>query len=100
MQQSPFVIVFIFAVEYKKQTIKNMQAEEYTFVTIDDTDSQFSDAVVIDMDNDDNLSGIVFMDEDAPDFITLSDDTVMLSDADMIDSYSSDISDIDISIMI
>ncbi|MDR3142174.1 MAG: hypothetical protein LBU37_10680 [Tannerellaceae bacterium] len=77
-----------------------MQAEEYTFVTIDDTDSQFSDAVVIDMDNDDNLSGIVFMDEDAPDFITLSDDTVMLSDADMIDSYSSDISDIDISIMI
>jgi hypothetical protein len=79
-----------------------MQEEEYTFVTIDDTDSLFSDAVVIDMDSDDSLSGIIVMDEsaDTPDFITLSDDTIMLSDADMIDSYTSDISDIDISIMI
>jgi hypothetical protein len=63
--------------------------EEYTFVTIDDTDSLLLDAVVIDMDND-----------DAADFITLSDDTIMLSDADMIDAYSSEISDMDISIMI
>ena len=79
-----------------------MQEEEYTFVTIDDTDSLFSDAVVIDMDRDDSLSEIIVMDEsmDTPDFITLSDDTVMLSDADMIDSYSSDISDIGISIMV
>jgi hypothetical protein len=79
-----------------------MQEEEYTFVTIDDTDSLMSDAVVIDMDNDDSLSGIIVADEsmDSPDFITLSGDTIMLSDADTIDSYSSDISDIDISIMI
>jgi hypothetical protein len=79
-----------------------MQEEEYTFVTIDDIDFLFSDAVVIDIDNDDSLSGITVADEsmDTPDFITLSDDTIMLSDADMIDSYSSDISDIDISIMI
>jgi hypothetical protein len=79
-----------------------MKEEEYTFVTIDDDDSMLSDAVVIDIDADDALAGIVVIDEsmDSPDFITLSDDTVMLSDADMIDTYSSDISDVDISIMI
>ncbi|MDR1201149.1 MAG: hypothetical protein LBL58_05890 [Tannerellaceae bacterium] len=79
-----------------------MQEEEYTFVTIDSDDSLFSDAVVIDMDNNDDLAGIVTIDEsmDNSDFITLADDTIMLSDADMIDAYSSDISDMDISIMI
>jgi hypothetical protein len=78
-----------------------MQEEDYTFVTIDDTDSFLSDAVVIDMDGDESLAGIVMIDEgmDYPDFITLSDDTIMLSDLDMIDSYSSDVSDLDISIM-
>jgi len=76
--------------------------EEYTFVTIDSDDSLFSDAVVIDMDNDNDLEGIVTIDEsiDNSDFITLADDTIMLSDADMIDTYASDISDMDISIMI
>ncbi|MDR0748090.1 MAG: hypothetical protein LBF62_00785 [Tannerellaceae bacterium] len=79
-----------------------MQEEEYTFVTIDSDDSLFPDAVVIDMDSNDDLEGIVTIDEsmDASDFITLADDTIMLSDADMIDTYSSDISDMDISIMI
>jgi hypothetical protein len=79
-----------------------MQEEEYTFVTIDSDDSLFPDAVVIDMDSNDDLAGIVTIDEsmDASDFITLADDTIMLSDADMIDAYSSDISDMDISIMI
>jgi hypothetical protein len=78
-----------------------MQAEEYTFVTIDDTDSLMSEAVIIDMDNDDGMSEFVVIDDvDTPDFITLSDDTIMLSDADMIDTYSSDISDLDISIII
>ncbi|MDR2118127.1 MAG: hypothetical protein LBP25_01125 [Tannerellaceae bacterium] len=79
-----------------------MQEEEYTFVTIDDTDFELSDAVVIDMDSDDGLTGAVVIDDgvDNSDFITLSDDTIMLSDADMNDSYSSDISDMDISIMI
>jgi hypothetical protein len=79
-----------------------MQEEEYTFVTIDDTNSVLSDAVVIDMDSDDGLLGAVVIDDsmDSSDFITLSDGTIMLSDADMIDSYSSDISDMDISIMI
>ena len=54
------------------------------------------------MDGSDDYMGAIVIDEnmDSSDFITLSDDTIMLSDADMIDSYSSDISDIDISIMI
>ncbi|MDR1403844.1 MAG: hypothetical protein LBJ60_09115 [Tannerellaceae bacterium] len=81
-----------------------MQEEEYTFVTIDSDDFMFPDAVVIDMDmdNGDELDGIVTIDESMnnSDFITLADDTIMLSDADMIDTYSSDISDMDISIMI
>jgi hypothetical protein len=79
-----------------------MQEEEYTFVTIDDTDTLLSEAVVIDMDSDDGLWGAVVIDEsiDNSDFITLADDTIMLSDADMIDSYTSDISDMDILIMI
>jgi hypothetical protein len=79
-----------------------MQAEEYTFVTIDDTDSLMTDAVVIDMDNDDGMLEFVIVDDgmDTPDFITLSNDTIMLSDTDMIETYSSDISDMDISVMI
>ncbi|MDR1918998.1 MAG: hypothetical protein LBQ65_05045 [Tannerellaceae bacterium] len=54
------------------------------------------------MDSDDGLWGAVVIDEsiDNSDFITLADDTIMLSDADMIDSYTSDISDMDILIMI
>ncbi|GHV49709.1 hypothetical protein FACS1894181_09280 [Bacteroidia bacterium] len=79
-----------------------MQEDEYTFVTIDDNDSFLSDAVVIDFDSDSDMMGVVVIDEgmDCSDFITLSDDTIMLSDADMIDSYSSDISDMDISIIL
>jgi hypothetical protein len=78
-----------------------MQAEEYTFVTIDDTNSLMSEAVVIDMDNDEGMFEFVVIDDmDTPDFITLSEGSVMLSDADMIDSYFSDISDPDISIII
>ena len=80
-----------------------MQEESYTFVTIDDNeDGLLQDAVIIDMDNNIDLDGIVVIDEnlDNPDFITISDDTIMLSDTDMIDSYSSDIDDLDISIMI
>ncbi|MDH6306343.1 hypothetical protein M2459_000330 [Parabacteroides sp. PF5-5] len=79
-----------------------MQKEEYTFVTIDSDDTLFPDAVVVDIDNDQDLQGIVMIDEsmEASDFITLSDDTIMLSDADMIDTFSSDMDDLDISIMI
>ncbi|MDR2496946.1 MAG: hypothetical protein LBD21_07445 [Tannerellaceae bacterium] len=79
-----------------------MQEEDYTFVTIDDdNDSYPSDAVIIDVDDDIMMEAVV-IDEgmDSADFITLSDDTVVIMDTDMIDSYSSDISDMDISIII
>ncbi len=78
-----------------------MQEEEYTFVTIDSEDNLFSDAVVVDMDTDNDLEGIVIIDEGADtDFISLSDETIMLSDSDMIDLSLGDIGDADISIMI
>jgi hypothetical protein len=79
-----------------------MQEEDYTFVTIDDdNDSYPSDAVIIDVDDDVMMDAVV-IDEgmEGADFITLSDDTVVIMDTDMIDSYSSDISDMDISIII
>lgn len=67
-----------------------MHEEEYTFVTIDSEQSDFSDAVIVDLDNDDMLMDAVVIDEgfDGSDFITLSDDTIMLSDADMLDMSS------------
>ncbi len=80
-----------------------MQEGEYTFVTLDGDDSVVNDAVVVDVDMESDLSGIVMVDEDntdVSDFITLSDDTVVLSDADIQDIFSTDISDGDISFMI
>ncbi|MCC8095521.1 MAG: hypothetical protein LIP05_09260 [Tannerellaceae bacterium] len=80
-----------------------MKADDYDFVTIDDSnDLDLSDAVMVDMDNDNDLEGIVMIDEsmENADFITLADDTVMLSDSDMIDVYSTDIDDVDISFMV
>ena len=41
-----------------------MQEEEYTFVTLDSDDSVFSDAVVVDVDGENDLSGIVMIDDD------------------------------------
>ena len=80
-----------------------MQEEEYTFVTLDSDDSVFSDAVVVDVDGENDLSGIVMIDDDnmdVSDFITLSDDTVMLSDTDMMDLYSTDMDGADISFIV
>lgn len=80
-----------------------MQEEEYTFVTIDSDESQWASAVVVDMDNDDLLLDAVVIDEgfDSSDFITLSDDTIMLSDADMLDMSSDwEIDNSDISIIL
>lgn len=67
-----------------------MHEEEYTFVTIDSDQSDWSDAVIVDMDNDELLPDAVVIDEgfEGSDFITLSDDTIMLSDADMLDMSS------------
>lgn len=79
-----------------------MQEEEYTFVTLDGDDGMFTDAVIVDVDGGDDLSDVVMIDDtiEVTDFITLSDDTIMLSDADMLDAYSTDIDGSDISFIV
>lgn len=69
-----------------------MREKDYTFVTIDSDEAVWADAVVVDVDGEDGLLDAVTIDEgyEIPDFITLSDDTIMLSDADMLDMYSTD----------
>lgn len=78
-----------------------MQEEDYTFVTLD-SDAILTDAVIVDVDGENDLSDVVMIDEsiDVSDFITLSDDTIMLSDADMLDTYSTDIDGSDISFIL
>ena len=73
-----------------------MQEEDYTFVTLD------SDDAILTVDGENDLSDVVMIDEsiDVSDFITLSDDTIMLSDADMLDTYSTDIDGSDISFIL
>ena len=73
-----------------------MQEEDYTFVTLD------SDDAILGVDGENDLSDVVMIDEsiDVSDFITLSDDTIMLSDADMLDTYSTDIDGSDISFIL
>ncbi|MCD7915710.1 MAG: hypothetical protein LUG96_11005 [Tannerellaceae bacterium] len=78
-----------------------MKADDYDFVIIDDSDDlDLSDAVMVDMNND--LKEIVMIDEsmENADFITLANDTVMLSNSDMIDVYSTDIDNVGISFMV
>ena len=80
-----------------------MQEEEYTFVTLDSDNFAFSDAVVVDVDGENDLSDIVVIDDDnmdVSDFITLSDDTIILSDTDVHDAFSTDIDGADISFML
>lgn len=79
-----------------------MQEEDYTFVTLDSDDSMLSDVVLVDVDGGNDLADIVMIDEtsDVSDFITLSEDTVMLSDADMLDAYTTDIDGLDISFIV
>lgn len=83
-----------------------MQEEDYTFVTLDSDDAILTDAVIVDVDGENDLSDVVMIDEsiDVSDFITffitLSDDTIMLSDADMLDTYSTDIDGSDISFIL
>ena len=78
-----------------------MQEEEYTFVTLDGNDVMPADAVIIDVEG-----GGVDLDDssiesfDHSDFITLADDTVMLSDTDMMDLYSTDMDGADISFIV
>ena len=68
-----------------------MQAEDYTFVTLDSDDTLMSDAVVFDVDDDVDLLGAVTIDDDAADFITIDDDSLLSSDVDMMDVQTLDI---------
>lgn len=79
-----------------------MQEEDYTFVTLDSDDAILTDAVIVGVDGENDLSDVVMIDEsiDVSDFITLSDDTIMLSDADMLDTDSTDIDGSDISFIL
>jgi|GEM_PF-286590 len=73
-----------------------MQEEDYTFVTLDSDDAILTDAVIVDVDGENDLSDVVMIDEsiDVSDFITLSDDTIMLSDADMLDDIQPILTDL------
>ena len=84
-----------------------MQEEEYTFVTLDGNDVMPADAVIIDVDGGGvDLGDAIVIDDssiesfDHSDFITLADDTVMLSDTDMMDLYSTDMDGADISFIV
>ena len=79
-----------------------MQEEDYTFVTLDSDDAILTDAVIVDVDGENDQSDVVMIDEsiDVSDYITLSDDTIMMSDAHMLDTYSTDIDGSDISFIL
>ena len=78
---------------------KSMQEEEYTFVTLDSTDAMPADAVLVDVDNGEmELSAAIWVDD--TDFITLADDTEMLSDVDTLDMTDTDMFDADITFLV
>lgn len=80
-----------------------MQEEEYTFVTLDNDQFLPADAVVVDVEGDGgDLFGAIMLDEgmESSDFITLLDDTIMLSDADMFDMDIVDMDSPDIAFML
>ena len=84
-----------------------MQEEEYTFVTLDGNEAMPADAVLVDVDKlDADLSEAVMVDDmdfveaEPGDFITLADDTVMLSDVDTLDLTTTDMNDADITFIV
>ena len=84
-----------------------MQEEEYTFVTFDGNEAMPADAVLVDVDKlDADLSEAVMVDDmdfvevEYEDFITLADDTVMLSDVDTLDLTTTDMNDADITFIV
>ena len=84
-----------------------MQEEEYTFVTLDGNEAMPADAVLVDVDKlDADLSEGVMVDDmdfvevEHEDFITLADDTVMLSDVDTLDLTTTDMNDADITFIV
>ncbi len=81
-----------------------VQEDDYTFVTIDDDDMGISDAVVVDVTEEGGLSDAVMIDSpvtvDGEDFISIADDTVMLSDDDMVNGISIGMDGSDISFIL
>lgn len=83
-----------------------MHENDYTFVTLDNSEEAplLGDAVVVDVEGDGGILEAVMLDDvqvDGTDFITLSDDTVMMSDTDMMDdAFSIDVDGSDISFMV
>ena len=84
-----------------------MQEEEYTFVTLDGNEAMPADAVLVYVDKlDADLSEAVMVDDmdfvevEHEDFITLADDTVMLSDVDTLDLTTTDMNDADITFIV
>ena len=79
-----------------------MQEEDYTFVTLDSDDAILTDAVIVGVDGENDLSDVVMIDEsiDVSDFITLCDVSFMLSVAEMFCSFSSDFDVSDISFIL
>ena len=71
-----------------------MHENDYTFVTIDNGEDAplLSDAVVVDVDGGDGMLDAVMLDDvpvDGTDFITLSDDSVVMPDSDDVSDFIS-----------
>ena len=83
-----------------------MHENDYTFVTIDNEENAplLSDAVVVDVDGNDGILDAVMLDDvpvDGTDFITLSDDSVVMPDSDDVSDFISiDVDGSDISFIL
>ncbi len=83
-----------------------MHENDYTFVTIDNEEDAplLSDAVVVDVDGNDGILDAVMLDDvpvDGTDFITLSDDSVVMPDSDDVSDFISiDVDGSDISFLL
>lgn len=79
-----------------------MQEDDYTFVTLDSDNIVMSNAVIVNVDSESNMAEAVMIDEgsDTSDFITLSDDSGMFADRDMLDIYLTDIDGADIAFIL
>ncbi len=83
-----------------------MHENDYTFVTIDNEEDAplLSDAVVVDVDGNDGILDAVMLDDvpvEGTDFITLSDDSVVMPDSDDVSDFISiDVDGSDISFIL
>ena len=83
-----------------------MHENDYTFVTIDNEEDAplLSDSVVVDVDGNDGILDAVMLDDvpvDGTDFITLSDDSVVMPDSDDVSDFISiDVDGSDISFIL